>query len=182
VLQVSDVNATFAAYSWMDYCLIGLIAVSALIGLSRGLIREVFSLAIWGTALWVGLHYNQVFAAHLERAIPLDSARMAVSFLVIFIGILLLGGMLAFLVGKLVDTTGLGGTDRLAGLLFGVARGVLMVAVLVLVAGVTPLPAEPWWKQSKLIPPFQSLALWLRTQIPSGLAAQVKFPEITLKR
>jgi membrane protein required for colicin V production len=182
VLQVSDMNAAFASFIWMDYCLIGLIAISALIGLSRGLIREVFSLVIWGTALWVGLHYNHIFAARLEQAIPLASARLAVSFLVIFIGILLLGGMLAFLVGKLVVTTGLGGTDRLAGLLFGVARGVLLVAVLVLVAGVTPLPAEPWWKQSKLIPPFQSLALWLRTQIPSGLAAQVKFPEINLKR
>jgi membrane protein required for colicin V production len=175
-------NAIIAAYIWMDYCIIGLIVISALIGLIRGLIREIFSLVIWGTALWVGLHYNQLLAVHLEQAIPLASARLGVSFLVIFIGILLLGGMLAFLVGKLVDTTGLGGTDRLAGLLFGVARGVLMVSVLVLVAGVTPLPAEPWWKQSKLIPPFQSLALWLRTQIPSGLAAQVKFPEITLKR
>ena len=58
----------------------------------------------------------------------------------------------------------------------------IVLILLVLLAGVTSLPSEPWWKQSKLIPPFQSLALWLRTQIPSGLAAQVKFPELTLKR
>ncbi len=175
-------KAVFTDFIWVDYCIIGLIALSALIGLSRGLIREVFSLVIWGTALWLGLHYNHVFSVYLEHAIPAESVRLAVSFLVIFIGILLLGGMLVFLVGKLVDITGLGGTDRLAGLLFGIARGVLIVAVLVLLAGVTSLPADPWWKQSKLIPPFQSLALWLRTQIPSGLLAQVKFPESILKR
>ncbi len=179
---LSDVKAVFADFIWVDYCVVGLIVLSALIGLIRGLIREVFSLVIWGAALWLGLHYNHQFSAYLEHAIPMIPARLAVSFLVIFIGILLLGGMLVFLVGKLVDITGMGGTDRLAGLLFGVARGGLIVAVLVLLAGVTPFPADPWWKQSKLIPPFQSLALWLRDQIPSGLAAQVKFPELTLKR
>jgi membrane protein required for colicin V production len=153
-----------------------------LIGLLRGLIREVFSLCLWGAAVWLGLHYNHPFSDYLVHAIPLESARLAVSFLIIFIGTLLLGGLLVFVVGKLIDTTGLGGTDRLAGLLFGVARGILIVSVLVLLAGVTPLPADPWWKQSKLIPPFQSLALWLRTQIPSGLVSQVKFPDLTPKR
>ena len=178
----SDVKAAFADFIWVDYCIIGLIAVSAIIGLFRGLIREVFSLVIWGAAMWVSLHFNHALSAYFEHAMPVISARLAVAFLVIFIGILLLGGIVAYLLEKLVDFTGLGGTDRLAGLLFGVARGMLIVSVLVLLAGVTPFPAEPWWKQSKLIPPFQSLALWLRTQIPSGLAAQVKFPEISLKR
>ncbi len=175
-------NTAFADFIWVDYCIVGLIAVSALIGLFRGLIREVFSLVIWGAAMWVGLHYNHPFSVYLEHAIPVASARLVVAFLVIFIGVLLLGGMLTFLLGKLVDTTGLGGTDRLAGMLFGVARGMLIVSILVVLAGVTPLPADPWWKQSKLIPPFQSLAVWLRSQIPSGLAAQVKFPEISLNR
>ena len=175
-------SAAFADFIWIDYCVIGLIILSALIGLLRGLIREVFSLVLWGAASWLGLHYNHGFSVYLEPVIPVSSARLVVSFLVIFIGTLVVGGMIVFLLGKLVAGTGLGGTDRLAGLLFGVARGVLIVAVLVVLAGVTPLPADPWWKQSKLIPPFQSLALWLRTQIPSGLAAQVKFPELTLKR
>ncbi len=175
-------KTVLADFIWVDYCIIGLIVLSALVGLIRGLIREVFSLIIWGAAVWLGLHYNHAVSVYLEHAIPMIPARLVVSFLVIFIGVLLLGGMLVVLIGKLVDTTGLAGTDRLAGLLFGVARGVLIVSVLVVLAGVTPLPTEPWWKQSKLIPPFQALAVWLRTQIPSGLAAQVKFPELTVKR
>jgi len=167
---------------WVDYCLLGLIALSAVIGLFRGLIREVFSLALWGSAGWVALHYNHGLSSYLEKVVALPSARMAVSFLIIFLGILVVGGIVLSLLGKLVDSTGLGGTDRLAGLLFGVMRGGLIAAVLVMLAGVTPLPQDPWWKQSKLIPPFQALALWLRDQIPSGLAAQVKFPEAIVKR
>jgi len=175
-------SADFSGLIWVDYCALGLIALSALIGLARGLVREVFSLGLWVGAGWVALHYNHDFSVYLEKAIPQPSARMVVSFLIILIGILLAGGLGLFLVGKLVSSTGLGGTDRLAGLLFGVARGGLIVAVLVMLAGVTPLPQEPWWKQSKLVPPFQSLALWLRDQIPDGLAASVKFPEAIVKR
>jgi membrane protein required for colicin V production len=160
---------------WVDYGIIGLVGLSALIGLMRGLIREVFSLALWGAAIWLGLRFGRDFSVQLESVIPIPSARMAASFLVLFIGTLVVGGLVAYLLGKLVDSTGLSGTDRLAGLLFGVIRGMLIAAVLVLLAGVTPLPEDPWWKQSRLIPPFQSLALWLRDQLPAGLASHVKY-------
>lgn len=167
---------------WVDYCIIGLVGLSALIGLSRGLIREVFSLGLWVAAGWLALHYNHAFAVHLQHAIPVESARFAVAFVLLFIGALIAGGMVVFVLGKLIASTGLDGADRLAGLLFGVARGALIVMVFVLLAGVTPLPEQTWWKQSQLIPPFQSLAVWLRSQIPAGLAAQVKFPEAILRR
>ncbi len=167
---------------WVDYCILGLIGLSAFIGLMRGLVREVFSLGLWAGAGWMALHYNPALSVYLEHAIALESARMAVSFVLVFIGVLMAGGLVVFVLGKLVSSTGLDGADRLSGLLFGVARGALIAAVLVLLAGVTPLPEQPWWKQSKLIPPFQALAVWLRGQIPDGLASKVKFPEAILKR
>ena len=174
--------ASLTGLIWVDYCILGLVGLSAVVGLVRGLIQEVFSLALWAGAAWLALRYNQAFSVYLEKAIPLDSARMAASFTAIFVGVLVLGGMAGFLLGKLLSSAGLGGTDRLGGLLFGVARGAVIVAVLVLLAGATPLPQEPWWKQSRLIPPFQSLALWLRGQVPAGLMAQIKFPEAIVKR
>jgi membrane protein required for colicin V production len=160
---------------WVDYGLLGLIGVSALVGLLRGLIREVFSLVLWGVAVWLGLTYARDFALRLDGMIPVPSLRMAAAFVMIFIGTLLLGGLAGYLLGKLVTSTGLSGTDRLAGLLFGAARGALIAAVLVFLGGMTPLPQDPWWKQSTLIPPFQSLALWLRGQIPPDLAGHVQF-------
>lgn len=167
---------------WVDYGILGLILLSALIGLMRGLIREVFSLALWGVAIWLGLHYSREASVLFDKLIPAPSGRMVASFLAIFIGTLLVGGLLGFLLGKLVAATGLSGTDRLAGLVFGVARGGLIVAVLVLLAGATPIPEDPWWKQSRLIPPFQNLALWLRSQLPAGLSGYVNFPPSPVKR
>lgn len=167
---------------WVDYGIIGLVGLSSLIGLFRGLVKEVFSLGLWIGAGWLALHYNHELSNSLVSAIPVPSARYAASFLLIFVGVLVLGGMVNYLLGKLISSTGLAGTDRLAGLLFGAMRGALIVSLMVLFAGVTPLPEDPWWKQSKLIPPFQSLGLWLKGQIPSGLASQVKFPELSSKR
>ena len=160
---------------WVDYCLIGLIGLSAVMGLFRGLIREVFSLALWGAAIWFGLQYSRELSGLLDPAIPVPSGRIAVAFLGVFIATLLLGSLLGFFLGKLVSGSGLSGTDRLAGLVFGVLRGVLIGSVLIMLAGVTPLPEDPWWKQSKLIPPFQTLALWLRNQLPADLASHIKF-------
>ena len=159
---------------WVDWCIIGVIGLSGLIGLIRGLISEVFSLAAWGAAVGVGLRYSRDLAVYLGTAITDPAARIAVAFVILFIASLAAAGIAAFLLNKLVEKTGLSGTDRFLGLWFGIARGVLVVAVLVLLAGATPLPEDPWWKASRLIPPFQSLTLWLRDQIPSDYASRIK--------
>lgn len=163
------------ALIWIDYSIIGLIALSALIGLMRGFVREAFSLSLWALAGWVGLSFSHEFSVLLEPSITYPSARIAAAFGILFVTTLLLGGLLGFLLSKLVSATGFSGTDRLIGLLFGVARGALIVSVLVLLAGLTPLPTDPWWKESQLIPPFQKLALWLRGQLPTGLAGYVTY-------
>lgn len=167
---------SLAGLNWADYCLLGVVGLSAVYGTSRGLVREVFSLALWIGAAWVALQYNHVLAPRLEQTIPLESARLAAAFAAIYLAVLLLGGMVVSLLARLASSAGLGGTDRLAGLLFGLARGALAGTILVMLAGTTPLPAEPWWKQSKLIPTFQTLAVWLRGKLPDGLPARLKFP------
>ncbi len=160
--------------SWVDYCIVGIIGLSGLISLTRGLVQEVFSLAAWGAAVWIGLRFSRDLSAYLGSAIPLPSARLAAAFGILFAVSLGLASLIAFMLNKLIRSTGLSGIDRLAGLVFGVARGALVVAVLVLGAGATPLPRDPWWKASKLIPPFQSLAFWLRGQIPPDYASPFK--------
>jgi membrane protein required for colicin V production len=162
--------------SWADLVIVGVIGLSGLIGMIRGLIREVFSLASWGVAVWLALKFSPQVAAHLESVIAMPSARLAAAFGIVFFAVLLVLGLVGLLLETLVEKTGLSGTDRVAGLLFGIARGVLVVAVLVLLAGFTPLPADPWWKQSRLIPAFQSLSLWLRDQIPPHFTDRFKPP------
>lgn len=162
--------------TWADYLIIALMGLSALVGLVRGLVREVFSLAAWAFSIWLGLRFSQDLAVHLENLIAVPSLRLGAAFVAIFVVSLMAGGLTGFLLGRLVTGTGLGGTDRLAGLVFGLARGVLLVSVLVLLAGFTPLPRDPWWRESRLIPPFQSMALWIKTLLPAEIAGQVAYP------
>ncbi|CAI8828854.1 membrane protein required for colicin V production [Methylococcus capsulatus] len=174
--QVAPGTAVAGALSWVDYLIIAVMGLSALVGLTRGLVREVFSLATWAAAVWLGLRFSHDLAVPLETLIPLPSLRLGVAFVAIFLVSLMAGGLTGFLLGRLVTGTGLGGTDRLAGMVFGLTRGVLLVSVMVLLAGFTPLPRDPWWQESRLIPPFQSMALWIKTLLPAEIAGQVAYP------
>ncbi len=156
---------------WIDYAIIGLIALSAVFGLTRGFIREAFSLLGLGVAIWVSMQYGKALAGHFDKVIPVPSVRLVAAFAVLFITTLMLAGLVARLLSQLVMTTGLTGTDRIVGLLFGAGRGIVIVALLVFLGGLTPLPNDPWWKESKLIPSFQSLALWLRDRLPPASRA-----------
>ena len=153
----------------------GLIGISAVIGLFRGFVREAFSLVTWAVAFWVGLNFSRAFSVYLQSVIELPSARMAAAFVVLFLLTLILGSLFGYLLAQLVTKTGLTGSDRFAGLLFGIGRGIVVVAVLVLLAGLTPLPSDPWWRESALIQPFQSVALWLRDQLPTGVAGRIDY-------
>ena len=160
---------------WIDFVILALVAISAIIGLLRGFVLEVFSVATWLVAIWVGLSFSREFSGYLESLISLPSARMAASFAVLFFVTLMLGGLLGSLLAQIVSKTGLSGSDRFAGLVFGIGRGMLVVSVLVMLAGLTPLPDDPWWRESQLIEPFQNLALWLRSSIPAGMAGYIAY-------
>lgn len=159
---------------WVDYVIIGIIALSALISLMRGFVREALSLVVWVAAFWIAWTFFRELALHLEMIDP-PSLRLGVSFGILFLTALVLGALVNFLVGQLVDKTGLSGTDRLIGVVFGAARGVLLVAVLVLLAGLTPFPNDPWWQESRLIPFFQEVALWLKSLLPTDIGGAFRF-------
>lgn len=160
---------------WIDYAIIGLILISSIIGLFRGFIREAFSLVLWGTAFWVGLTFSREFSGLLEGIISYPSARIATAFAILFFITLILGALISYLLSELVKKTGLTGSDRFAGMIFGITRGLIVVSIIIMLAGLTPLPEDSWWKESTLIPPFQSLAIWLHDHMPSGLAGYVKY-------
>ncbi|MDT4329419.1 CvpA family protein [Methylomonas sp. MED-D] len=160
---------------WVDYLIIVIVGGSALMGLFRGFVKEAFALTIWSVAVWVGVHYSRDVAVLLQSTISYPSARAAAAFALLFFATLILGSLISFLLSQLIESTGLTGSDRLLGMLFGIVRGSVLVALLVMMAGVTPLPEDPWWKQSVLIPPFQALALWLKNHMPAGLADYIHY-------
>lgn len=160
---------------WIDYAIVVLIVISSVIGLFRGFVKEAFSLLLWVLAIWVGLKYSREFSYLLESLISYPSAKIAIAFVALFLLTLILGSLISFLLSALIDKTGLTGTDRFVGMIFGVARGMVVVSLMIMLAGLTPLPEDPWWRESSLIPPFQSLALWLKDYIPSGLSDYITY-------
>ena len=135
-------------------------------GAIRGFIKEAFSLAVWAAAFLVAFQYSGMLALQLENHIELPSARNALAFSGLFLLVLLIGGLLTFLIGKLVEKTGLSGTDRLLGGVFGGIRGLVLVIALMLVAGLTPVPQDPWWNSSRSIQSLLPLAEWSARFLP----------------
>lgn len=151
---------------YSDFVVLGIIAISILVGAIRGFIKEAFSLAVWAAAFVVAFQYSGVLALQLESHIELPSARTALAFTGLFLAVLLVGGLLTFLVGKLVEKTGLSGTDRLLGGVFGSIRGMFLVIALMLVAGLTPVPQDSWWQSSRSIQSLLPLAEWSTQFLP----------------
>jgi membrane protein required for colicin V production len=135
----------------VDYVIVGIVAVSAMIGLVRGVVREVLSLAVWALAVILALTFSDQLADALANRIDSTSVRYVAAFVMIFVATLIVGGIVQWLVMRLVETTGLTGTDRLIGLVFGGLRGA--VVCIVAVIALRPFVAdESWWQASRIIP------------------------------
>jgi membrane protein required for colicin V production len=167
--------------NWLDGIILGILALSVLIGLMRGLVAEVLSLVAWIAAFWVAAVFGPDVAALFENSISLPMARIALGYAICFFGILLLGVIVRFAARRLIWSTGLSGMDRLLGVLFGFVRGVLVVTILVFLVGLTAVTREPWWQQSVLLPQFQVAAAWLGQNIPASVGDHLH-PEAVLDK
>ncbi|MSR16010.1 MAG: CvpA family protein [Gammaproteobacteria bacterium] len=167
---------------WMDIFILSVIGISSILGLFRGLVREVVSLGGWVVAGWVAFKFAGPVGEQFGMMISIPSLRMGVAFVTLLVGILMLFGIFNFLLGKLIDSTGLTGTDRMLGVLFGVARGVAIVALLVILAGLTPLPKDPWWRESLFIGHLEALAKLGVSWLPEKFAKHFDYsPSASLR-
>lgn len=141
----------------------------------RGFLREALSLIAWVGAVWLSVSFTPQLAYLLQDQVANESLRILIAFVSLFISTLIVASLINFLVSQLVKKTGFSGTDRMIGLVFGLARGGVIVAVIVLVVGFTTVPQEPWWQQSILLEHFQTLAVWLKNNLPADMATQFAY-------
>ncbi len=134
-----------------DIVILILVLMSALIGMVRGLLREVLSLASWFAAFILALYFAPVVAQVLASQIEDQSVRLMVGFFAVFVATLIAGGIIQWIVRKLVETAGLTATDRFLGFLFGSARGVL-ICVIGLIALRPFAETTDWWNTSRFAP------------------------------
>lgn len=160
---------------WVDVLIIGIILISALISIVRGFIKEVFSLASWILAFWVARLFYPHMATLLIGYVATPSFRSFIAFAFLFVVTLILGALVNHLISQLVKKTGLSGTDRMLGIIFGLIRGVAIVILLILAAGATPMPQDDWWQNALLLEHFEKLAIWAQSFLPSDIADYIKF-------
>ena len=145
----------------VDTAILVITTLSFLFGLWRGLIKEVLSLLTWVAALIVARLYSEALSELLVNIIASSSIRYVSAFAMIFIVVMMLGTFLNYLMSKLLTITGLKYADRLLGGVFGVARGVIIVLVILFISGLFLSETEQW-QQSTLIPYGLWMTEWLR--------------------
>lgn len=152
----------------IDYIIIAIIVFSILVSLMRGFVREVLSLASWIIAFFVASHFYPYLAAYLTQ-IESPYLRNGSAIALLFIATLIMGAIVNYVFGQLVDKTGLTGTDRVLGACFGLLRGILIVAALLFfVDTFTSFAQTDWWKESKLIPHFGFVVEWFFQQLQAS--------------
>lgn len=151
------------AFNWADWALLAIIALSCLMSLKRGFIREALSLVIWVLAFIIARSFHPQAQTLLAPWISDPFILIVAAFVALFVGTLLLGAAINFILAALIRMTGLSPLDRLLGVFFGLARGLILTVVLVAVFRLSPLSETQWWRESQVIEQLALLEQWSRS-------------------
>lgn len=161
--------------TWVDYTVIAIAGLSVLLGWWRGLAYEVLSLLGW-VAAYLAARTFAVDTGHmLPAALGAEAIRTTLAFALLFIATLVASGIVAWLLSRFIKWVGLGWLDGLLGALFGILRGVLVITVLVLLAGLSSLPREPAWRDAYFSKPLEKVALAAKKLLPESIAQRVHY-------
>lgn len=159
--------------SGFDFAVAGILLVSLLLGLWRGLVYEVLSLLGWPVAFVL----SRLFVDSVAPMMPgtQETIRITLAYAAVFVAALIVWGVLAWLLARLVKAVGLGGLDRMLGGLFGLLRGGLVVLVLVWLAGLTDIPEQPFWRSAQTSKTAEDVALLAKAWLPDNIARRIRY-------
>jgi len=143
-----------------DWILVAIIAASSVFGLLRGFVKELLSLASWVAAFFVARLFSFKLSSFMVDWIDQPQFRLIAAFAILFAATLIVGALINNVFSRLVSATGLTGTDRLFGMVFGIVRGGLLVIVMVSLLSLTPVSNDLWWQNSLIIPHFILVDEW----------------------
>lgn len=149
-----------------DFVLLAILAISIVLGLLRGLLKEVLSLVAYASAFLAAIWWGPTVSEWLTQWISQPFVSMTLAYLGVFIVVLLSIGVINMTLAALLNKTGLTPADHGLGAIFGLVRGVLFVLVLVVLAGYTPLPEEPWWKNAMFSKQVVGVVQQIKLRLP----------------
>ncbi|CAH0231907.1 Colicin V production protein [Massilia sp. Bi118] len=158
-----------------DYIVLFILISSVVISTMRGLVKEILSLVGWIAAFVVANAFGAKLAPMLPSVVPGEALRLIVAFIVLFLGVRILMGLLALAIGALIEATGLSLADRGLGGLFGLGRGIVIVLAGVILCGMTSIPQQDFWKNALLSPMAETGARTVKPFLPAAFAQHVQF-------
>ena len=153
----------------IDILIIVAVAISVIVGIFRGLVKEAISIGALLFAIWAALYFGPSVGNVSESWLSSAELQMWFGRVLVFAVILALGGLLGWGISKLVRLSVLSGMDRFLGSLFGALRGILLVAVFIIGGQFAGFDNDEWWLNSRLIPHFEVVAEWIKVMAPQGL-------------
>ena len=161
--------------SGFDYALIALVGLSALLGFWRGLVSEAVALGAWALAFVMAKSFMPELQPYAAVWVKEPLLQGPVTFVVIFIAVLIVVALARWLLGLLVQAAGLGLADRFLGACFGTLRGGLIVFALALLVGIGGFAKEAWWREASLSAPLETAVLASRPWLPEPLAKRLRY-------
>lgn len=151
-----------ASLIWIDWVIISIIALSTLISLWRGFVREAMSLVTWVGAFIIARTFHPNMQAVLADTVETPVFRLVAAFAILFVATLIVGALVNRGLAQLIRASGLSATDRLLGTFFGLARGLIIVVVALALLRMTPLEQDDWWQESVTVAELSHVEVWSR--------------------
>jgi membrane protein required for colicin V production len=161
--------------TFFDYFVLAVMAISLLVGVTRGVVSEILALVAWVAAFIAARLWAAPVGNLLLADLPDPLWRQLAGFVAVFAAVLVGFALLRWVTTLLLKAVGLRPLDRVLGALFGVVRGMLVLLILVLLAGLTPLPQQQWWRQAIFAPPLETGVLAVKPWLPPELAKRIQY-------
>jgi membrane protein required for colicin V production len=158
-----------------DYVIIGIMVASLALGLWRGVIGEIIALVAWVLAFFAAKLWGAEIAQAAFTGIDDPAVRIVAGWVAVFVLVLMLMALVRLAVRGLLKALGLTLTDRLLGVIFGLARGGVIAIALVAVGGMTSAPKEKWWSEAQFSAPLETAVLASKPWLPPEVAKRIRF-------
>jgi membrane protein required for colicin V production len=158
-----------------DYTVLVIIGISIVVSIMRGAVREMLAIIGWITAIYVAKTYAAQLIPLLPADIPTEALKVLAAYIIVFFGVLLIASLLIIALSSLIKKIGLNWFNRGVGAVFGFARGLLIVSVLVFLAGLTSLPKDTRWTNAMFSSPLEALVKSTLPFMPQVVAKHVKY-------
>lgn len=161
--------------SILDYIVVGLVGLSAVLGFWRGLLSEILALVAWVLAFFAARSFSADVQPIVARWVTEPVLQGVAAFLAIFVVVLIMVALVRWLLGELIRAAGLGVADRFLGACFGILRGGVIVFAVALLVGIGGFAREAWWREAQVSAPLETAVMASRPWLPVLVGQRLRY-------